>query len=244
MNCAEVLKMLPLYLSGELDAAGAAAFRAHLASCPACVRELEQQIELDARVRQAILGEEVDTRALDERIRRRIASGKRIWIGIAAGIAVALVLTALVYRFQAGARSVYAAAAEDHRSEVTQRQHRRWVADRASLEKLAARESVEPSAIFSLAPAGYHLDRAKFCRLAGSVFLHLVYSDGTREFSIFLRSRDTASPEGVRAVDLAPERLAVFRTAQLDAMIVTDQSSENALKLAQCAQAVLSPRVL
>jgi anti-sigma factor RsiW len=243
MNCAEVLEMFPLYLSRELDTARAAGVRAHLASCPACACELEQQAELDTRVRQGILAEELDTRSLDGRIRQQIASRswRRRWVGVAAGIAVALVLTALVYRFAPGGRNVYAAAARDHGSEVTLHQHRSWVADRVSLEALAAREGVAPSAVFNLAPPGYHLDRAKFCRLAGSIFLHLVYANGTQEFSIFLRSRAPARPDGVRGMDFAAERVAAFRTSGLDAMIVTDQSSEVALSLARSAQAALSP---
>lgn len=153
-------------------------------------------------------------------------------------------MTALVYRFAGGASGVYAAAARDHRSEVILHQHRAWLTDRASLETLAAREGVTVSAVFNLAPQGYHLDRAKFCRLAGNVFLHLVYSDGTREFSVFLRSRDGSRADGVQSADLAPEKLAVFRTERLDGMIVTDGSIQDALRFARSAQAVLSPGVL
>lgn len=60
MNCAEVLERLPLYQSGELDADRAAVLRAHLASCAACARELQQQTEFDTHVRQGILAEELD----------------------------------------------------------------------------------------------------------------------------------------------------------------------------------------
>ncbi len=193
-----------------------------------------------------MLAEELDTRRLDARIRRHITGRRAIrrWIGIAAAVVVALVLTALVYRFTAGAGSVYAAAARDHRSEVILHQHRTWFTDRASLESLAAREGVARSVVFNLAPAGYHLDRAKFCRLAGNVFLHLVYSDGTQEFSVFLRSRDGSDVNSVQSVDLAQEKLAVFRTERLDGMIVTAGSNEDALKFARSAQAALSPGVL
>lgn len=246
MNCAEVLEMFPLYLSGELDAGRAAGVREHLASCHACAVELEQQIDLDTRVRQEILAEGVDTRTLDGRIRQEMSSRiwLRRWVGLAAGVVVGLGLTALVYRLVPGAQNVYAAAAQDHRSEVTLHRHRTWVVDRVSLEALAAREGVAPSAVFNLAPPRYHLDHAKFCRLAGSVFLHLVYSDGTHEFSIFLHSHDAASPDAIRSVNVAPEQVAAFRTSELDAVIVTDQSRENALTLARSAQAALSPLVL
>lgn len=246
MNCAEVLETFPLYLSGELDAGRVAGVHAHLASCSACAWELERHSELDSLVREEVLTEELDTLGLDWRVRRQIASrsSRRRWVAVAAGIAVAMILTALVYRVVPGGRSVYAAAAQDHRSEVTLRQHRSWVADRVALEALAAREGVAPSGVFIFAPRGYHLDRAKFCRLAGSIFLHLVYSNGAQEFSVFLRSHDNARADGVWTVDVAPERLAAFRTPSLDAMIVTDQSREDALGLARSAQAVLSPLVL
>ena len=39
--------------------------------------------------------------------------------------------------------------------------------------------------------AGYHMEHAKLCRLNGRIFLHVVYSDGSREFSLFLRQPDS-----------------------------------------------------
>jgi hypothetical protein len=153
---------------------------------------------------------------------------------------VALALTALVYRFAPARRSLYAAAAHDHRREVVLHEHRSWKTDRASVEELAAREGVAPAAVFSLAPQGYRLDRAKFCRLAGHLYLHLVYSNGGEEFSLFLSQSDGAAPEGVRGIDLAPERLAVFRTSRIDALVVTDISSVGSARLALSAKAALS----
>ena len=55
MNCNDVQELSPLYRAGELDAERAAALAAHLDGCRDCARD----VELDERLRKAVLAEPV-----------------------------------------------------------------------------------------------------------------------------------------------------------------------------------------
>ncbi len=207
MNCSEIAAATPLYRSGELYPAGAAAFAAHVAGCPECARDLREQEQRDDLLRAAILSEAVSTAAIYRRVRERIeaeldgaprighavGSGTQWRIAALASIA-ALLLLAFAYRHWYGPSGVYAAAAADHRSEVVDAHWRPWLTDPAAISALAERTGVAPSAVLALAPPGYHLARAKRCALDGRPFLHLVYSNGAQEFSAYLRPRDAGWP--------------------------------------------------
>jgi len=233
MDCDQLRDLTPLYLSGELDESRAAAFRGHLASCPSC--------DLDARLRHEILSDDVDTTALDARILAAVKSAprRRVSVSIAASIAAVLVIGVIAYRVSTAASPLFAAAALDHHREVIDHQRRSWISDPAAVEALAEREGIGPELVSALAPAGYHCDRAKVCRLGAVSFLHLVYSDGAREFSIFLRHRDAALSDRIEHADLGPDHVAALRTPHLDAVVVTDESSEAALQFARTAAHIL-----
>jgi hypothetical protein len=140
-------------------------------------------------------------------------------------------------------KPVYAAAARDHRWEIVDGQHRKWLTDRASIKALAARQGVSESAIAAIAPAGYQLVEGKLCRLDGHVFLHLVYANGFANFSVFLRRPDGKAPVGtghrIDVVTQGAEHIAGFDDPQLTALIVTEQSGNAALSFANSAAAVL-----
>jgi hypothetical protein len=108
---------------------------------------------------------------------------------------------------------------------------------------LAEHNGLPPPLIEKLAPVGYHLEHAKLCRLDGSVFLHLVYVQGTNEFSTYLKPLAAGPPAGapkvVHQIDSGHEHIAFFQTSQLTAIFVTDQSSDAALTLARSAARVL-----
>ncbi len=237
MNCQESTELSPLYLSGELDPARAAAFAAHLDGCADCARDLD----LDTRLRQAVLAEPVNTAASDLHIRRAIGRQARLRrISILAGIAAMLVIGIVVYRAATRVAPLYAAAAQDHRREVIDHERRNWVSEPAQVSALASRLGISETAPASI--DGYRLEHAKLCRLNGRVFLHAVYSDGSREFSLFLRQPDSsrqpdshASP--LRITRSGSEQIAAFETAHVTAMIVTDRSG--AAQFAQAAAAAL-----
>jgi hypothetical protein len=94
----------------------------------------------------------------------------------------------------------------------------------------------------SPAPVGYRLEHGKLCRLDGRPFLHLVYTDGANEVSVFLRQWDSEPSTGIAretvnnsvlyTVDIGPEHLGFFQTRQLTAVVVSDQSGKTALSVA------------
>lgn len=264
MTCDEIAGLAPLYITGELDARLSAEFDAHLKTCPACMRELERQARLDARLREVVLAEESNATRVDRRVRELIAAesegkplpqlqpGPRRWAVAVIGVAaVTLVLAAVGYRTLPGQQvvRVYADAARDHRIEIVQQQPRPWLTDPAQIAALAEQQGIAPSAVSALASGGYHLNRAKLCFLDHRIFLHLVFSDGVQEFSVYLRQRDAkALPGPVREIangkplctsDLDNEHVASIETPYLTALVVTDRSSDAALNFARFASAVL-----
>ena len=239
MNCTEVLDLAPLYLTGEVPAARAAQLAAHVKVCPACARELGRQEAFDSLLRESLLAEHFDSSGVESSVRQAIdGSVSRRWIFAFAGVAAALLLGLGIRAvFSSRAVPVYAAAAQDHRLEIVDRQPRKWFTDRASIETLAGRQGVSGSAIDAIAPAGYHLAQGKLCRLDGEIFLHLVYVNDSQNFSVFLRPSD-----GVAAMHTetqGAEHVAGFQDRQLSALIVTEQSGDAALRFARSAAAII-----
>jgi anti-sigma factor RsiW len=261
MNCSEIAAFAPLYCTGEIDPARAAAFAAHLADCPECARDLRAQKQLDDLLRGSVLSEAASATEVGHRVRERIAaeiggvphvgltvgSGPRWRIAALASVA-ALLLLAVAYRHLSGPRGVYADAAADHRSEVVDAHWRPWLTDPAAISALAERTGVAPSAVLTLAPPGYHLARAKRCALDGRPFLHLVYSNGAKEFSAYLRPRDGEALPGLvgeklgalYTTDFGAEHLGCVQTSGVTAMIVTDESASAASGLAHFAANALA----
>jgi hypothetical protein len=244
MNCSDISVLVPLYLAGELDPARADSFAAHLRSCSACRRDIEQQSALDELLRTSILSEPVDGSSLDERVRASIGAERRTsrrWMFTAAGIAAILLLAALGYRMVVSPRAkpMYAAAARDHRMEIVDAQPRKWFTDDASIQGLAGRVGLPGSVVAAFAPARYHLVQGKLCFLNGHVFLHLVYKDGSGNFSLFLRRSDDSALMGAHTNTFAAEHVAGFQHDGLSALIVSEQPGDSVLRLAKYAETVL-----
>ena len=235
MNCADIEEFAPLYLSGELEEGRRAPFLAHLAQCRSCSAEMEQQARWDARLRQAST-ELPDAAAVERSVRVSIL---RLRVSRLAAVAAIVVLAAVLgyraFRPEPVSR-VYADAALDHRLEVMEHQPRRWRSDPAEIEKLAARYKLPDVA--ALAPAGYRLEHAKMCGIDGKPALHLVYTNGSREFSVYVRAR-TRGDGALRAVKVGTEHLAAFQTDRVEAVVATDGSSGECLQFAQFAERVL-----
>ena len=269
MNCRDISALAPLYFSGELDGPEVAAFADHLKTCSSCAAEIERQAYFDARLREIVLSDETDVTPIDRRVRLEIAadSGRTVvrrnpprrisrrWVLAVAGIAAIVLLLDVGYRdlFGRHVSRVYAAAATDHRLEVVELHPRQWFADSAQIEILARQMGVPASAISALSSGSYHLNRAKLCRLDGRIFLHLVFSDGAQEFSVFLRQRDsesladrvweTESGKSLHVSDPSSgqnvEHVASFETAQLTVVVVTDESADQVANIARFASSVL-----
>jgi hypothetical protein len=233
MNCSEIAELEPLFLSGEMPAEERDSFRAHLAGCRNCAVNVERQQALDRGLRDAFSLPDVSS--LQQSVRHQIARKRSSRIAmITAAAAAVLFAVFLGYRLRPG--DVLSDAARDHRLEVMEHQPRRWKTDPAEIQKLAARFALaDPS---TSASTNYHLERAKMCGLAGQPALHLVYSNGVREFSVYVRTR-TAADRDPRAVRLGSENLATLQTDRLEAVVVTAGSSSECLEFSRFAATVL-----
>lgn len=251
------------YIEGGLDARRAAEFDAHLKTCSSCLQEMERQVQVDARVRDTVLSEQIDVTDLDRRIREKLSSGfhgnarqqfepvRRRWAAATVGVIAILILLAVGYHNLFGRRAagVYAAAAVDHRVEIVQQQTREWFTNPSQIEGLAQGQGVPPSAVRAIASGRYHLDQGKLCWLDGRIFLHLVFSAGARRFSLYLRSPEAEGvPPGVRGTEngeppdsmvAGSERVAAFHTSKIEAIAVTDQPGDAVLQFARFASAKL-----
>lgn len=255
MNCGDMNEILPLYLTGELDAARAAGLRGHLDECGACAAGFKQQRECDAELREAILADGIDVAALNHRIRERISAGERTrsrWpLAVAAAIAAVALTAGIGYRtiHKPVTAILCVHAAEDHHGEVVDKQPRKWLSNPEQIEALARRNGVASLIPAAIASGGYHLDRGRACRLEGAVFVHLVYSNGANEFSLFLSSRDAkplagdirdrANGRAIYAASHGQEHLSYFRNGDLTAVVVTNQSEAATLSIARSASSVL-----
>ena len=203
MNCKELDRKSTFYFSHELDPQQSADFLAHLESCSSCAAQVRQQQELDHLLRSTVLNQEMDTRALEFRIRRELTTtpprrtvfSPRLAL-IAAGLSLFAVLGLLSSNWLRATRESSAICADaivDHRVEVTENAPRKWTADLAriaSTSQKAIGTQINPE---QLAPSGYHFERARICSLLDKRYVHMVFSNGNQEISMFVRTRDGAT---------------------------------------------------
>jgi hypothetical protein len=128
------------------------------------------------------------------------------------------------------------AAARDHHREVVDGEQRNWQTDAGTMAALAVREGIDGGALAKLAPAEWRLERAKRCRLEGTPYVHLVYSDGARRVSVFLRA-EAGERSAVWSGDAGAEKVAWFHGVGVRGIVV-DAGAE-AGRVARAAAAVL-----
>ena len=234
MNCSEVKEGLPLYLSGEAEGES---LEHHLADCQECRRLVMGQRADDQRLRAVVLAENPDPTGILQNVRSRISSvaqPKTEWVKWGA-VAAVLVAVLAGYGWHLGARPsrIYTDAARDHRTEVMEHRARRWRTG-PELVALTKRYALSESAIEQLAPAGYHLQHAKTCGLAGQYVLHLVYTNGVDEVSLYLRQQQgSPSLENLRKV--ANEKLIRFHTARYEGIVVGSGSEAECMQFSEVA---------
>ena len=201
--------------------------------------------ELDQRVRDCILSEEVDTSRVAEAVRNRIQTRRHVrgWAVAAAALIATVLAGGLSYRTfrKEQIPPLCVAAAQDHEREIVNGEPRRWLTDLAAIQAIAEKQGVPGSAIASLATTGYHLKRGRLCFLKKQIFLHLVYTNDGGEFSVYLRSRgsESAFDGSVRQASVGAENLAYFQTDRLTAVFVDEQSRAQALAFALASAKVL-----
>jgi hypothetical protein len=185
---------------------------------------------MDARLRDSFSDGLIASEELQRSVRGKIVRERYLRWAVAAAILIGAVMG---YRALRPPR-VLLDAALDHRREVVDHQPRRWRSDPAEIEKLAARSQLRGA----LAPAGYRLEHAKMCGIGGKPALHLVYTNGSREFSMFVRAR-TGEDQKARARSVDGEQVGTFETDRFEAIAVTDGSSAECSQFVRLAAAVL-----
>ena len=153
--------------------------------------------DLDRHLREAVISERLDTTALENAIRAQIRPSNRSWYFAAAALAAVLLLTMWMRRIPV----IFREAARDHKLEVVEHRPRHW-------------QTVSSFAV-DLAPAGYRLEHAKTCRLEGKPVLHLVYTDGEHEVSVYL---DAQAENGDAEVD--GQHITAFHAGRLRGLVV------------------------
>ena len=255
MTCLEFAEIAQLYASEAADGASAASCEAHLDVCASCAREFKKMKQADAVLRSAALGEPIDTANVDARVRECIAadlasrtpqgvSARRKWAIAALAVAAAAALYVIGYPTLAPHQGLLAAAAQDHHREVVEHGLRRWVRDPNDIAAFAAENGIAQQVLSTIAPAGYHLDRAKRCPLDGVSFVHLVYSNGQQEFSVFLRAGPAvpgnrisgsaaraSAQSGAYKADFASDHVECIETPRLTALTVASRDSAPAVSL-------------
>ncbi len=246
MSCSEISTLTPLYLAKELSPEQMRDFARHLESCAGCSQSIKQQAAHDAQLRYAILSEPLDTAALERGVMEGIRAqnpGRR-WRAVGALAAAAVLLAMISYQAMVSMhmKSTLAAAARDHRTEIVDQQPRKWITDTASLETLARKQGFASNVISSDAPDGYHLAQGRLCFLNGQVFLHLVYTAGAANFSLFLRrpgKRSLFAADATGTGNFSSENAAGFEKQYVTAVVVTQQPGDIASRLAKSVAATL-----
>jgi anti-sigma factor RsiW len=245
MNCGDIKELSPLWHSGELDSERRGEFDAHVSGCAGCAAELRDQTAMDEQLREIVAAEMVDTRTIEEHVRRRIAREKlRRWA--IPGLAAAAALVAMVL-WRAPKPSppptpinpvIVADAVRDHTAELINHAPRRWRADASDITTIEKSQGIQDADVKALEATGYTLQRARICRLGGAPWIHLVYARDGREFSVYMRVKEGQSvPESVASSGAL--QLASFTHGRVQAVIVTDAPKGECAKFAKEAEHAL-----
>lgn len=182
--------------------------------------------ELDQRLRESILSEDVHTSRIEAAVRAQVHSARPRQVpgwSVAAAALIATVLAGgLSYRAFIQEQSmpvVCSAAMLDHQAEIVRREQRSWLTERPAIQALAEKKGIPASALSALDKTEYRLERARLCFLNKHIFLHLVYTKSGQEYSVYLRSRTgrTSVASSVRDT----QNLAYFQTPHVTAVFVS-----------------------
>ena len=128
------------------------------------------------------------------------------------------------------AAPVYRDAVLDHRNEVVDHPPLPWVLGENKLAGLAELEGVPQDTARALLGVGYHMEKGKICRLDRRAFLHVVYTDGRDEYSVFLRRSETDPLPGfaqgsvngktIYSAKIGGQQLASYRSGAFTVLVV------------------------
>jgi hypothetical protein len=249
MNCSEVHYYGPLYHSGELEEPFLQDFNQHLEACAGCEENIRREQATDQALRLAS-DEELDVARVREDIIANIhkeparSAGYHIsrWQAFG-GFAAVVALTVLVWlTFRPVAHpllTIYQDAADDHRTEVVEHLKLRWAQDDESILALLKTVGATEELTQQITPPGFHLDRARRCRLLKHSYVHLVYTDGHREVSYFLRARDgeeltgtpvtTVNGKSIYMDTISDLSVAGFQNRDVTVLMVSNESGQQVL---------------
>jgi len=188
--------------------------------------------ELDQKLRVAWTAQPLDTAGAEAGIRLAIRRESRRaqlrTLAIAATVVVAAALGALWFLRPQPEPKIFADAARDHRVEVVQGAPRHWRTADTEIDTLTARFGLTRERV---AFTGYQLTKARICLLEGQRVLHLVYSDGARDYSLYLAANATAVPN--RDARDGAQNIAGFHSTRLTGLVVGEGSPSDCRRFAQ-----------
>lgn len=241
MNCNEARRWAPLYLSGEMEGEELRRFSAHLEECRACAAEIARQWMLDGRMRAALEVEAQPVERVEREVRRQLAASQRRSRRAAlAAVVLAAAAAVGIWLLRPAMPPMYADAVLDHRLEVLWQQPRRWRSG-SEVDTLAAEAGLSAGQVEALALAGYSLQHAKFCRIAGVRMLHLVFANGARPYSVYL-SPQRGGNQAVRTFHSSQEQAAGLATGRFQVVVVSEGPPAQCEELARAAARQLQPR--
>jgi anti-sigma factor RsiW len=233
MNCSQSERVTEAYLSGEIDES---AWRSHLSDCPECAAKLQSESEFDHVVRHAVTSERLQTRQLEAHVRAAMRESvtpirRPIWLSWRYGIAAAAALFFVVIATVGYAKgriertAVCIDAADDHQEEVVAKSPRKWRTENVEVQALAQRIVGDASVPERILPSGYRLVGARVCLLHGKRYMHLDYSDGSSEISLFVRHQEPSKSVVAHFFDLF--QLRGPSTERVDAFAVGSVQKDN-----------------
>lgn len=198
MNCPNYEQVTDAYLSGEVEGPE---WRSHIAECPSCAARLRSESDFDLILKHAVSEERLQTRQLEAHVREAIRNSSLPWhrpvvvmlrYGVAASVVFGtLMIATLGYaRGRMDRNAACVDAADDHQEEIVGKAPRKWKADPVEVAALSQKLVGDPSVPERVAPAGYHLVGARICILHGKRYMHLDYSNGDNQVSLFVRHQD------------------------------------------------------
>ena len=181
-------------------------------------------MNIDDQLRHALFAETPDASGVVATVRTRIRqeeqlrARQRLWLGIAAAALLTMGAAASWVAVRRAEPKVLAAAVRDHRVEVLQNSPRRWKVSILAMQPLLEQYRVGWSDVQTLLPVGFVLAKVKECRIDGQPTLHMVFSDGLRNLSVFVRAG--SSETGLPQASLDGAEVAAFRRGNLSGIVV------------------------
>lgn len=261
MNCSELHRELPLYLSGEMVSEAHGDAEDHLRTCDACAGIVASERQLDELVRGAFAQEDSDMelQRLRERVRQEIRStteavprfgwSPQRWAAAAALIVFCGLGAFFVVHRDADTR-LYRAAVSDHVDDaVTRVSKEGWLTKPAEIKSFVIAQFGTDEFLPQLAPPAFQLKRVRMCNLKGNGFAHFIYEVDGREVSFFVQNRSGELPGARLERGPGPPvyahasdgyQVAGSQTAKFTVLIVTDFARAENVRLAEQAAAHLS----